>query len=97
MKARHTRRPASGEDVTDHTESKVRQWAARVNGETITAHERILSPGNVLCMQQVSCMRELAANDVVKMYCRQTSGAALTMNANAYAPRLAATWLRQAT
>jgi hypothetical protein len=42
-------------------------------------------------------MRELAANDTVKMYCRQTSGAALTMTANAYAPRLAATWLRQAT
>ena len=45
-------------------------------------------------MQQVSCVRELAANDVVKMYCSQTSGGDLTMNANPYAPRLAATWLR---
>jgi hypothetical protein len=45
-------------------------------------------------MQQVSCVRELAANDVVKMYCSQTSGGNLTMKANPYAPRLAATWLR---
>ena len=68
-----------------------------VVGSSIVAHQRILSPGNVLCMQQVSCVRELAANDVVKMYCRQTSGGDLIMNANPYAPRLAATWLRQAT
>ena len=68
-----------------------------VVGSDTVAHERIPSPGNVLCMQQVSCVRELAANDVVKMYCRQTSGGNLSMNANAYAPRLAATWLRQAT
>ena len=38
-----------------------------------------------------------AAVGVVKMYCRQTSGGDLTMDANAYAPRLSATWLRQAT
>ncbi|MDI9599910.1 MAG: hypothetical protein QM323_10525, partial [Acidobacteriota bacterium] len=68
-----------------------------VVGSTIVANQRIPSPGNVLCMQQVSCVRELAAGDVVKMYCRQTSGGNLTMSANAYAPRLAATWLRQAT
>lgn len=68
-----------------------------VVGSSIVAHQRVPSPGNVLCMQQVSCVRELAAGDVVKMYCRQTSGGNLTMNANAYAPRLAATWLRQAT
>lgn len=67
-----------------------------VNG-TIIAQERILSPGAVLCMQQVSCMRELAANDYVQMYCRQTSGGDLSMNATDYAPRLSATWLRQAT
>jgi len=64
-----------------------------VVGSDTVAHERIPSPGNVLCMQQVSCMRELAANDVVKMYCRQTSVGNLSMNATAYAPRLAATWL----
>ena len=68
-----------------------------VVGSDTVAHERIPSPGNVLCMQQVSCVRELAAKDVVKMYCRQTSGGGLSMNATAYAPRLAATWLRQAT
>jgi hypothetical protein len=68
-----------------------------VVGSDIVAHQRVPSPGNVLCMQQVSCVRELAAGDVVKMYCRQTRGGNLTMNANAYAPRLAATWLRQAT
>ena len=68
-----------------------------VVGSTIVANQRIPSPGNVLCMQQVSCVRELDAGDVVKMYCRQGSGGNLTMNANAYAPRLAATWLRQAT
>ena len=67
-----------------------------VNG-TIIAHQRVPSPGSGLCIQQVSCVRELAANDVVKMYCRQTSGGNLTMDANDYAPRLAATWLRQAT
>ena len=68
-----------------------------VVGSDLVARERIPAPGNALCMQQVSCVRELAANDVVKMYCRQTSGGNLTMHANAYAPRLAATWLRQAT
>jgi len=65
-----------------------------VVGSDIVARERIPPPGNALCMQQVSCVRELAANDVVKMYCSQTSGGDLTMNANSYAPRLAATWLR---
>jgi len=68
-----------------------------VVGSDIVARERIPPPGNALCMQQVSCVRELAANDVVKMYCSQTSGGNLTMKANPYAPRLAATWLRQAT
>jgi hypothetical protein len=65
-----------------------------VVGSDIVARERIPPPGNALCMQQVSCVRELAANDVVKMYCSQTSGGNLTMKANPYAPRLAATWLR---
>ena len=65
-----------------------------VVGSDIVARERIPPPGNALCMQQVSCVRELAANDVVKMYCSQTSGGDLTMNATPYAPRLAATWLR---
>lgn len=67
-----------------------------VNGSRV-ARQRTASPGNVLCMQQVSCVRELAANDAVQMSCRQTSGGNLTMNATSYAPRLAATWLRQAT